>query len=243
MDSSKAGAGRRGKKDTKNRMKKARGKEKSKASGVKVGEDLAGTCNVKSLKLLGMPSVDDISRQLDICARNFEWIFSFDGALDLWVHPAGGIEVVTNDVLAGTWQARPAPPQGQFADEAGEGEVSGEALLDTTAGSSEGTTLPPPDEDMAVANAFDASCAYDAPTDAVAVAVDEQPILASDLAEVMLPPPPPGPPPPVEEVAQDVTPMTDYDYAAVADGAGVACREYYHEVPPEEEMVQIPVQS
>eukprot|EP00928_Gymnodinium_smaydae_P061477 TRINITY_DN4553_c0_g1_i1.p2 TRINITY_DN4553_c0_g1~~TRINITY_DN4553_c0_g1_i1.p2 ORF type:complete len:154 (-),score=57.95 TRINITY_DN4553_c0_g1_i1:139-534(-) len=35
FDEKKAGAGRRGKKDTKNRMKKARGKEKSKASGGK----------------------------------------------------------------------------------------------------------------------------------------------------------------------------------------------------------------
>mmetsp|Transcript_30148 Transcript_30148/g.82863 ORF Transcript_30148/g.82863 Transcript_30148/m.82863 type:complete len:432 (+) Transcript_30148:80-1375(+) len=74
------------------------------AAVFQVPQDLGIPCHVKSLKFLGMPNIEDVARQLQVCAHHFEWLMCYDGVLDLWVAPCGTVQAVTMEVLNGTVQ-------------------------------------------------------------------------------------------------------------------------------------------
>lgn len=63
------------------------------AAAFKTGQELGAGCFVKSVKLAERPTVDVLTQQLDLCARQLDQLASHDGSLDLRVQP-GLLELV-----------------------------------------------------------------------------------------------------------------------------------------------------
>lgn len=74
------------------------------AAAFQATHDLGIPCHVKSLKFLGMPSVEDVTRQLHVTAQHLDWFMSQESVLDLWLDPVGTVLPVTCEVLSGTVQ-------------------------------------------------------------------------------------------------------------------------------------------
>jgi len=61
------------------------------AAAFQASQDIGIPCNVKSMKLMEQPSVEDVIRQLNQTREHFDWLMCHDGVLDLYLQPSGAV--------------------------------------------------------------------------------------------------------------------------------------------------------